>query len=89
MEDYFRRQWAGKVRIPRYEIVNPQVVSDGNLAVFSYNLVNYVHDADGSETEGTRWNSTQVYRRTGDQWRVVHAHWSFTRHPAATQGLTT
>jgi len=82
MQEYFRTLWAGKVHIPRSQIVNPQVVTDGNLAVLSYNLVNSMHAADGSETEGTRWNSTQVYRRTGDQWRVVHVHWSFTRHPA-------
>jgi uncharacterized protein (TIGR02246 family) len=80
--EYFRTFWAGKVRIARSEILNPQVISDGNLAVLSYNLVNYVHAADGSETEGTRWNSTQVYRRTGGQWRAIHVHWSFTRHPA-------
>jgi ketosteroid isomerase-like protein len=89
LAEYFRTFWAGKVRIARSELLNPQVISDGNLAVLSYNLVNYVHAADGSETEGTRWNSTQVYRRTGDQWRVVHVNWSFTRHPAATQGLAT
>lgn len=93
--DYIR-PWTGKIRVPRYEIINPQVVTDGNVAVLSYNLVNYIHAADGSETVGTRWNSTQVYRRTDDQWRVVHVHWSFTRHPAfanmspeATEGLTT
>ena len=80
--EYFRTLWAGKVRIPRYEIVNPQLVTDGNLAVLSYNLVNYMHAADGSEALGTPWNATQVYRRAGDQWRVAHVHWSFTRHPA-------
>ncbi len=82
LAEYFRTFWAGKVRIARSEILNPQVLTDGNLAVLSYNLVNYIHAADGSETEGTRWNSTQVYRRTGGQWRVVHVNWSFTRHPA-------
>ena len=82
LAEYFRTFWAGKVRIARSEILNPQVITDGNLAVLSYNLVNYIHAADGSETEGTRWNSTQVYRRTDGQWRVVHVNWSFTRHPA-------
>lgn len=80
--EYFRTVWAGKVRIDRYEIINPQVVTDGAIAVLSYNLVNYFHAPDGSEKVGTRWNSTQVYRRTGDQWKVVHVHWSFTKHPA-------
>lgn len=89
VSEYFRTLWAGELNIPRYEILSAQVVTDGNLAVLSYNLVNYVRAADGSETVGTSWNSTQVYRRAGDQWRVVHVHWSFTKHPAATQGLTT
>jgi uncharacterized protein (TIGR02246 family) len=80
--EYFRTLWAGKVHIDRYEMTNPQVVTDGDLAVLSYNLVNYIRAKDGSEKVGTRWNSTQVYRRTGDQWRVVHVHWSFTKHPA-------
>lgn len=87
--DYFRALFAGKVDIPRYEILNPHVMTDGNLAVLSYNLANYIRAADGSERAGTAWNSTQVYRRTGDEWRVVHVHWSFTKHPAAIQGLMT
>jgi ketosteroid isomerase-like protein len=62
--EYFRTVWAGKVRIHRYEMINPQVVTDGAVAVLSYNLVNYVHARDGSEKVGARWNSTQVYRRT-------------------------
>jgi uncharacterized protein (TIGR02246 family) len=85
--EYFRTYFAGKLDIPRYEILNPQVITDGALAVLTYNLVNYVVSEDGSETAGTPWNSTQVYRRAGDQWRVVHVHWSFTKHPAAIQGL--
>jgi uncharacterized protein (TIGR02246 family) len=85
--EYFRTFFAGKIDIPRYEILNPQVITDGDLTVLSYNLANYVRTEDDSETAGTQWNSTQVYRRTGDRWRVAHVHWSFTRHPAATQGL--
>lgn len=86
---FFRTFFAGKVSISRYQMLNPQVIASGDLAVLSYNLVNYIRAADGSEKEGTPWNSTQVYRRTGDRWRVVHVHWSFTKHPAATQGLST
>ena len=84
---YFRTVYAGKLNISRYEILNPQVITDGNLAILTYNLKNYVRTSDGSETASTPWNSTQVYRRTGDQWNVVHVHWSFTKQPAAIQGL--
>lgn len=52
-----------------------------------YNLVNIVPDGQGGEKQGTPWNSTQVYRLIDGQWRVVHVNWSFTRHPAAMQGL--
>lgn len=86
---YFRAFFAGKIDIPRYEIRNPHATTDGSLAVLTYNLVNYVRGPDGAETVGTPWNSTQVYRRTGSDWRVVHVHWSFTKHPAAAEGLTT
>lgn len=93
MQDYLG-PWAGRIRVPRYEMLNPQVVTDGSMAVLSYNLVNYIQGAGGAETVGSRWNSTQVYRRSGDRWMIVHSHWSFTRHPAfenmspeATEGL--
>ena len=80
--EYFYGFYAGKINIPRYEILNPQVIVEGGLAVLTYNLENYMRAADGSEKAGTPWNSTQVYRRVGDRWRAVHVHWSFTRHPA-------
>ena len=74
--------WTGKIRIARYEIVNPQVVVEGNMALLTYNLVNYIRDAKDVESVGSRWNSTTVYRRRGDTWQAIHSHWSFTRHPA-------
>ena len=69
--EYFRTLWAGKVNIPRYEMLNPQVIAGTDLAVLTYNLVNYVHASDGSEKTSTRWNSTQAYRRIGDQGAIV------------------
>lgn len=89
VEAYFRQFFEGKLNILRNELPNPQViVSDaGDLAVLNYNLVNIVADANGGEKPGTPWNSTQVYRLIDGQWRVVHVNWSFTRHPAAMQGL--
>ena len=89
VEAYFREFFEGKLHILRNEFRNPQViVSDGgDLAVVHYNLVNIVPDGQGGEKIGTPWNSTQVYRLIDGQWRVVHVNWSFTRHPAALQGL--
>src|SRR5438093_8217600 len=74
--------WTGKIQIARYEILNPQVVVEGNMALLTYNLVNYIRDAKGVESMGSRWNSTTVYQRQSDTWKAIHSHWSFTRHPA-------
>ncbi len=89
VETYFRQFFEGRLNILRNEFSNPQVIvgDSGDLAVLSYNLVNFVADGNGGETLGTPWNSTQVYRLIDGKWRVVHVNWSFTRHPAAMQGL--
>lgn len=89
VEAYFRQFFEGKLNIVRNDFPNPQViVSDGgDLAVLHYNLRNYVSDEQGGEKPGAPWNSTQVYRLINGNWRVVHVNWSFTRHPAAMQGL--
>jgi ketosteroid isomerase-like protein len=81
MAEYYR-PLIGKIQIPRYEMLNTQVVVDGDMALLTYNLVNYITDAHGVESVGTRWNSTTVYQWRGDAWKAIHSHWSFTRHPA-------
>ena len=89
VERYFRQFFEGKLNLLRNDFPNPQVIvsEGGDLAVLTYNLRNFVADGQGGEKAGTPWNSTQVYRRVGGQWRVSHVHWSFTRHPAALQGV--
>jgi ketosteroid isomerase-like protein len=84
MADYYR-PWIGKIQIARYEILNPQVVVDGQMALLTYNLVNYACDAGGVESVGSRWNSTTVYQRVNGAWKSIHSHWSFTRHAAFQQ----
>ena len=81
MVDYYRA-WIGKIQIARYEMLNPQVVVEGNMALLTYNLVNYVQGPQGSESVGSCWNSTTVYQRRGETWKSIHSHWSFTRHAA-------
>lgn len=84
---YFRQFFEGKLNILRNDFLNPQViVSDaGDMAVATYNLLNYLPDGNGGEKPGAAWNSTQVYSRIDGTWRVVHVNWSFTRLPAAMQ----
>ena len=81
MAEYYR-PWEAKIQIDRYEILNPQVVVDGTMALLTYNLVNYARDSRGTETVGSAWNSTTVYQRRGGAWKSIHSHWSYTRHKA-------
>jgi ketosteroid isomerase-like protein len=69
----------GKIRIDRWEMLNAKVQRHGDVAVLTYNVVNYQKQPDGTERRTTRWNSTAVYRRIGDQWRTVHSHFSYTK----------
>ncbi|MFN2565057.1 MAG: nuclear transport factor 2 family protein [Gemmatimonadaceae bacterium] len=62
----------GKVHVPRHEVSNPKLQLHGDVGVLTYHLDDY--PADGSP--GGRWNATEVYRRDGDEWRIIHAHWS-------------
>ena len=71
--------FAGKFKIDRYEMVNPKVQLHGDVAVLTYNLVNYQKLSDGSERPMNRWNSTSVFHRVGGRWRQIHSHWSFTK----------
>jgi hypothetical protein len=81
MADYYRA-WVGKIQIARYEMLNPHIVVDDNMAVLTYNLVNYIRNAEGLDVVGSRWNSTTVYQRRSETWKTLHSHWSFTCHPA-------
>jgi ketosteroid isomerase-like protein len=72
---------AGKFTVDRYEMLHPKVQHHGNVAVLTYQLVNYRKLADGTEQPTTRWNSTAVFRKMERKWRTIHSHWSLTRPP--------
>ncbi len=63
-----------KFTIPRYEIINPQILCFGNVGVLSFNLANY--DNEGKIT--SRWNSSETYQKKNGSWKMVHSHWSVT-----------
>ena len=65
---------------PRYDMINPRVDVEGNIAVLTFNLVNYgVPHGGVQEVVLARWNATQVYQRVSGAWRIIHTHWSFTQ----------
>jgi len=71
------RRWyesvRGKKLYDRFELLNPRVQVFGDVAVLAFNFVSQLGDKE------ERWNCTEVYRRTGTEWRIVQTHWSFTQ----------
>lgn len=63
----------GQVRLHRFDLLHARVQAHGDTAVLTFRL-----DAWRHEAEVLRWNATEVYRRAGDEWRIVHTHWAFT-----------
>ena len=73
----------GTIKVPikdrRYEMIAPKVQHHGDIALLTFNLINYGKLADRPEAVPTRWNSTEVYSRIAGKWRIVHSHWSYTK----------
>jgi RNA polymerase sigma factor (sigma-70 family) len=72
----------GKIHIDRYEMIAPKVQREGNLAVLTFNLVDSGARVAGVDQGTQRWNSTEVYRRIGGAWKIVHSHWSYVKAAA-------
>jgi hypothetical protein len=63
----------GKIHIDRYELIDPKVQVNGEVAVLTFNYVSYAGDAEA------RWNCTEVYRQKAGQWRIIQTHWSISQ----------
>jgi ketosteroid isomerase-like protein len=68
----------GKISFDRFELLNPLVQVVGDAAVLTFNYVSY-----GAGGKQSRWNCTEVYRRTAGDWRLIQTHWSFTKSVSA------
>jgi len=66
----------GKIMTSHYDMVNPKVQFHGDVALLTFNLFTYTKTADAPETLAASWNSTEVYRRFDDGWKIIHSHWS-------------
>lgn len=65
--------FEGAIPLVGYDIVAPQADVYGDTAVFTFQVTTRDPDTDAVLT---RWNATEVRVRTGDDWKMVHAHWS-------------
>ena len=74
MRTYFTAL-QGKIPPHWYEILDPKVQVYGDIGILTLR-----YDAYGAAAQPlARWKATSVYRRTNDQWRIVHAHWSLVK----------
>jgi ketosteroid isomerase-like protein len=64
----------GKIRVDKYEMLNPKVQAAKDMAVLTYNLIS------NDDQKTYRWNCTEVYALEKDgKWRIIQSHWSFTK----------
>jgi len=73
----FIAPFAGRIRIEKFEMIDPKVQRSGDLAVLTFNLVNSGAQMDGGAKMTSRWNATEVYQRRNGSWKIVHTHWSY------------
>jgi ketosteroid isomerase-like protein len=78
---------TGKIRIEKYEMIDPRVQRSGDLAALTFNIVSYGAQLDGGPKATVRWNSTEVYQRLSGSWKIVHSHWSYVK-PVLKEGAT-
>ena len=70
----FYENMRGKVKMDKFEIINPVVQSSTTMAVLTYNLYSYSGEMIWKE------NCTEVYRlEENNEWRIIHSHWSLTK----------
>lgn len=70
--------FAGQIPPFDYKILNPAVQVFGSVTVFTFQVD--VIDPAAGETFAI-WSTTEVHCRNGDDWDLVHAHWSFAVPP--------
>ena len=70
---------VGKISVERFEMIDPKVQHQGDMAVLTFNLVDYGAQLCGSPKSTARWNSTEIYQRVNGHWKIVHSHWSLTK----------
>ena len=64
----------GKIKIDKFEMINPVVQLAGSMAVLTYNLHMYSGEMLWKE------NCTEVYRlEDNNEWKIIHSHFSPTK----------
>ena len=78
---------TGKVKVTRFDMLEPKVQYSSDIAVLSFQLISYGEKPGGPERPLARWNSTEVYRRIEGAWKIIHTHWSYIKPDLKTAPL--
>jgi uncharacterized protein (TIGR02246 family) len=69
---------AGKIKVQRYDMIDPKVQRVGDVAILTYNLVDdVVLMPTGPTKMKVAWNVSTVYAPVDGQWKIVHSHFSY------------
>lgn len=69
----------GKVHFDVMDFIEPRVQTLGDLAVLTYRFLSTRLKPDGSVSQRTPWNCTEVFTRIDGKWQIIHTHWSHIR----------
>jgi len=69
----------GQVSFPSFELIDPRVQVEGDVAVLTFNFTSSPPDSAGPKIDLDRWHATEIFRRRDGGWRLISTHWSFTR----------
>ena len=69
--------YTGKIRVDRFDMIDPVVQHHGEIAVLTFNLLSHRMQPDGAEVTIASWNATAVYRAIDGTWKSIHVHWSY------------
>jgi ketosteroid isomerase-like protein len=72
---------------PRYEMIDAKVQRLDDVALLTFNLINYGTFPGQPETVVARWNATEVYVRIDGEWKIAHSHWSYTKPEIEQPGI--
>jgi hypothetical protein len=69
----FRKQLEpvkGLIHIPSHKMDKPQVKLFGDIAILTFT------DVFSAGNKTSRWHATEVYLRRGNDWKLIHSHWT-------------
>jgi len=70
----------GQIFYDESEYVSPNVALYGKTAVLTYNYHSLKKDENNRLQRISFWNTTEVYRLIGSEWKIIHTHWSYIQH---------